>query len=269
MEKKLRDPRFGQPFVAKHAAVASPNNLATEIGNQILHDGGNAVDSMVAVNAALGVVFPHMTGAGGDAFWLIYDAKTKKEYVLNASGRAASHVGMDDYENQEAINDRGFRSAITVPGAVDGWYQAHQRFGELPFGDCLQPAINYAKEGFPVSNSLAKFAEEKLDLLRRNPETARVYLKGGIAPYTSGEIMTNTDLADTLENIALNGRDAFYKGEFANKLSKSMKENEGFLTVDDLFVHESTWEEPLRVNYAGKSVSSPPPNSDEIGRAHV
>src|SRR5690625_4139365 len=122
MTKQVQDPRYGHSFIAKQAAVASPNKLATVIGNNILQHGGNAVDAMVAVNAALGVVFPHMTGAGGDAFWLIYDAKTDKQYALNASGRSAASVSADDYQAQGKVDERGVKSAITVPGAVDGWY---------------------------------------------------------------------------------------------------------------------------------------------------
>lgn len=269
MVERIQDPRFGQPFVAKHAAVASPNNLATVIGNKILESGGNAVDSMVAVNAALGVVFPHMTGAGGDAFWLIYDAKTGKEYSLNASGRAASSVSGKDYKGKDAIDDRGVRSAITVPGAVDGWYQAHRSFGKIPFAECLKPAIDYAKDGFPVSESLAKFSEEKLNLLRQDPDMAKIYLKSGVAPCLPGEIMRNPDLAATLEAVASNGRDAFYKGEVAKKVDGYMKEEGGFLSYDDFAAHESTWSDPLFVAYQGKTVSAPPPNSDGMATLQI
>src|SRR5690625_317711 len=267
--KKTIDLHFGQPFVAKNAAVASPNTLSTVIGNQMLERGGNAVDAMVAVNAVLGVVFPHMTGAGGDAFWLIYDAKTKKEYALNASGRVAATVEIETYKGQENIDNRGIRSAITVPGAIDGWYEAHHRFGKMPFATCLKPAIHYARYGFPVSESLAKFSEKKLDLLRRDAEMAKVYLKNGVAPYLSGEIMRNPDLANTLEVVARRGRDGFYKGDVAKKMDTYMKKVDGFLSYQDFAEHTSNWSDPLSVKFQGKKVSAPPPNSDGMATLEI
>ncbi len=269
MNNKMRDPRYGHSFIARRAAVASPNKLATVIGNNMLQHGGNAVDAMVAVNAALGVVFPHMTGAGGDAFWLIYDAETDKQYALNASGRSAAEVNPDDYKEQGKVDDRGVRSAITVPGAVDGWYQANKHFGRLPFADCLAPAIDYAKNGFPVSESFAKFSEDYLDLLRAEPATAKVFLKDGVAPFRNGEIMRNPDLAATLETIAAEGREAFYKGTIADKIGEFMKENGGVLSTEDFAEHQSVWEDPLEVNYRGKKVSAPPPNSDGMATLQI
>src|ERR687886_744732 len=124
-----------RPFVARRAAVAAPHNLAAAAGLRVLGRGGSAVDAMVAVNAALGVVYPHMTGPGGDAFWLIHDAATGRQHVLNATGRAAAAASCDVFGGAAAIDPRGVRAALTAPGAVDGWAQAHARFGHLPFAD--------------------------------------------------------------------------------------------------------------------------------------
>lgn len=269
MTEQTQDPRYGHSFIATRAAVSSPNELSTVVGNNILRDGGNAIDAMVAVNAALGVVFPHMTGAGGDSFWLIHDGKSGKQYALNASGKSAANVDVKSYQEQGYIDDRGVESAITVPGAVDGWYQAHNRFGKLPFSDCLQPAIDYARNGFPVSKSLAQFSEQSLDLLRANDETAKTFLKDGVAPYLIGETMRNPDLANTLELIAKDGRDAFYQGEIADKISKYMEGYDGKLNTEDFAAHTSLWEAPLQVDFCGKKVSAPPPNSDGMATLQI
>ncbi|MHD0398671.1 gamma-glutamyltransferase [Staphylococcus simulans] len=268
MEDRI-DPRIGQPFVSKNAAVASPNNLATVAGNRIMQQGGNAIDAMVAVNATLGVVFPHMTGAGGDAFWLIYDAKTQRQYVLNASGRSVNHVDIERYQRQGFIDNRGVKAAITVPGAVDGWYEAHKRFGKLSFAECLAPAIEYARDGFPVSASLAQFSDEKLNVLRKYESTSKVFLKDQVSPYLEGEIFHNHDLANTLEAIAEKGSKAFYQGDIADKIVNHMEKENGDMTRDDLRKQQSQWEDPLFINYNGKTVSSLPPNSDGMATLQI
>lgn len=263
------DPRIGQPFVSKNAAVASPNNLATVAGNKIMQQGGNAIDAMVAVNATLGVVFPHMTGAGGDAFWLIYDAKTRQQYVLNASGHSVNDVDIEHYQQQDFIDNRGINAAITVPGAVDGWYEAHKRFGKLSFAECLAPAIEYARDGFPVSESFAQFSDEKLNILRRYDETSKIFLKDQVSPYLEGDIFYNRDLANTLEEIAEKGSKAFYQGDIADKIVNYMEKEKGYITRNDLRKHQSQWEDPLFINYNGKTVSSLPPNSDGMATLQI
>jgi len=264
-----QDPRFGRAYTARKAAVASPNQLASMAGYNVLQQGGNAIDAMVAVNAALGVVFPHMTGAGGDAFWLIYDAKSKKHYALNATGRSGKNVSLDDYKDQDAIDSRGPKAAITVPGAVDGWAQAHERFGKTSFKTCLEPAIQMAREGFPVSASLAKFSEMRLDLLRSYETTADTFLKDGVAPYMENEFMKNEPLAKTLELVAENGRDIFYKGEIADRICGFLQNQGGCLSKEDFANHRSEWVEPAEVEYRGRKVISPPPNSDGMATLQI
>src|SRR5699024_5414233 len=224
------------------AAVASPNNLATVAGNKIMQQGGNAIDAMVAVNATLGVVFPHMTGAGGDAFWLIYDAKTQQQYVLNASVHSVNDVDIEHYQQQDFIDNRGVNAAITVPGAVDGWYEAHKRFGKLSFAECLAPAIEYARDGFPVSESFAQFSDDKLNILRRYDEITKIFLKDQLYHDLEGDIYYNRDLASTREEIAEKGSKAFYQGDIADKIVNHMEKQQGYITRNDLRKHQSQWE---------------------------
>ncbi|WP_458683125.1 gamma-glutamyltransferase [Prescottella equi] len=165
------DPRVGRSFVSPKAAVASPNALATSAGValatsagvDVLTRGGTAVDAMVAVNAALGVVYPHMSGPGGDAFWLVHDSASGQQHVYNASGGAARAATIDRYP--KAVPSRGPGAALTVPGAVDGWCRTHERFGGLSLADCLARAIEYARDGFPVSPGLARYTADHADLL--------------------------------------------------------------------------------------------------------
>lgn len=269
MSEQQTDPRYGMPFTARKAAVASPNELASMVGYNILQKGGNAVDAMVAVNAALSVVFPHMTGPGGDAFWIFYDAEKQKYYTLNASGRAAENVSESIYKEKQEVDKRGPLSAITVPGAVDGWDKAHGRFGDLSFAECLQEAIDLAREGFPVSKSLARFQEKSLHLLRKNKRTAKTFLKRGIAPYLENDWMKNEALAKSLEMISQRGRKAFYEGDLAKEMVEDLEKMGGILTTNDFKQFESTWATPLEIDYRGKKVIAPPPNSEGMATLQI
>lgn len=255
------DPRYGRPFVARDSAVASPHQLATAVGNSILRRGGNAIDAMVAVNATLGVVFPHMTGPGGDAFWMIYDGATGERHVLNASGHTGSNASMACYKEKSQVDARGPRAAITVPGAVDGWLEAHSRFGRITFAECLQPAIDYARKGFPVNRLLAKYSDSFTKLLQDTPSTADVFLKDGKVPYQEGEILRNPDLAETLEAIVKGGRKTFYEGEIAQKITEYLQKHDGLLTQEDFSVYHAEWMKPISMQYRGKEVITQPPNS--------
>lgn len=257
------EPHHRRPFLARRAAVATPHELASVAGLRMLARGGSAVDAMVAANAALGVVYPHMTGVGGDAFWLVHDAATGRQHVLNASGRAAATATREAYGAGGAreIAPRGPRAALTVPGAVDGWAQSHARFGRLPFADCLAPAIELARDGFPLADSPARYAAEHRDLLAATPATAAAYLRPDGAPPRRGEVLRLPRLARTLEAIAAGGRAVFYEGEIAAAIATWSAESGGVLTADDLAAHRSDWVEPARVRYRGRTAVAPPPNS--------
>ncbi|MGP5394883.1 gamma-glutamyltransferase [Arthrobacter rhombi] len=248
-------------MMAGSAAVSSPHELATSAGVDILRRGGSAVDAMVATNAALGVLYPHMTGAGGDAFWVIHDAKSGSQHVLNASGRAGKEATREKYSGN-SIDPRGAMAALTVPGAVDGWCQANKRFGRLPLSDCLGSAIDYAHNGFPVSSSLAKFSASSVELLKSHPRTAETYLRNGTTPFDKGETMKNLDLATTLETIASEGRNAFYEGSIAREIGNFLSRHGGVLDADDFGAHESNWMDPIRARYRGRVAIAPPPNSE-------
>ena len=234
----------------------------------MLQQGGSAVDAMVAVNAALGVVYPHMTGPGGDAFWLIHDAATRQQHVLNASGRAGMGATLERYPGP-AIEPRGPLAALTVPGAVDGWVEAHGRFGRLPWARCLEPAVEYAREGVPVSQSLEIFSAQCADVLAAMPTTASIYLHADGAPYRRGQVLRNPDLARTLEAIAQDGRAAFYNGPIAESIGAFLAAVGGVLTVEDFSAHRSDWVDPLRVRYRGRTVVAPPPNSQAFAALQI
>jgi gamma-glutamyltranspeptidase len=255
------EPHYRRPFLARRAAIATPHERASVAGLEILARGGSAVDAMVAANAALGVVYPHMTGVGGDAFWLLHDAATGRQHVLNASGRAAAAATPEAYAGAAEIAPRGPRAALTVPGAVDGWAQAHARFGRLPFADCLAPAIALARDGFPLANSPARYAHDFRDVLAATPATAAAYLGPDGSPPPRGDVLRLPRLADTLEAIAAGGRSAFYEGEIAAAIAGWLARNGGVLTADDFAAHRSDWVDPARVRYRGRTAVAPPPNS--------
>jgi gamma-glutamyltranspeptidase/glutathione hydrolase len=257
------EPHHRRPFLARRAAVATPHELASVAGLEILARGGSAVDAMLAANAALGVVYPHMTGAGGDAFWLIHDAATGRQHVLNATGRAGAAATCEAYAvgGAREIAPRGPRAALTVPGAVDGWAEAHARFGRLPFADCLRAAIDLARDGFPVADSTGRYLAAHRDLLEATPATAAAYLRGDGAPPRRGEVLRLPRLADTLEAIAAGGRAVFYEGEIAAAIAAWSERDGGVLTAEDLAAHRSDWVEPARVRYRGRTAVAPPPNS--------
>lgn len=260
-----------RPFVARRAAVAAPHRLAAAAGLATLARGGSAVDAMVATNAALGVVYPHMTGAGGDAFWLIYDAATGASHVLNASGRAAAAATREQYaaSGGSHIEPRGPRAALTVPGAVDGWVQAHARFGRLPWSACLEPAIAYARDGVPVSPGQARFTARHRDLLASTPETAAVFLKPEGSPYEEGEPFRQPRLADTLELIADGRRAAFYEGPVARAIGDFLARHGGVLTTDDFARHTSEWLAPIELRYRGRRALNLPPNSQGFAALQI
>jgi gamma-glutamyltranspeptidase/glutathione hydrolase len=234
---------------------------------QVLRDGGSAVDAMVAVNATLSVVYPHMTGIGGDAFWIMYDATTGRVHALNATGRAAASATLPFYRRHGSeIPRRGALSALTVPGTVDGWLAAHERFGRLPLRRLLTPAIDFARRGFPVSNGLAGAYGRWEGLLRRTPDTARCLLIAGRSPV-AGDQLLQPALANTLEQIATDARAAFYEGRIAQEIAAWARRHGGVLTASDFAAHRSEWVEPLEGSYRGRRVLTTPPNSQ--GYVHL
>jgi gamma-glutamyltranspeptidase/glutathione hydrolase len=246
--------------IAQNGMACTSQPIATQVAIDILKKGGNAIDAAIAANAVLGLVEPTGNGIGGDLFAIIWDAKTEKLYGLNASGRSPKSL------NVEYFRDNGYKKIpsfgplpVSVPGCVDGWFEMHNRFGKMKMKEILNPAITYAKDGFPVTELIAYYWKRNAEILKQYPNFSTVYMPNGKTP-AKGEIFRNPYLANTLEKIAKGGRDAFYKGDIAKTIAKYMKQNGGFLSYNDLATHKSEWVEPISVNYRGYDVWELPPN---------
>ena len=253
--------------LAQNGMVATSHPLATQIGLDILKNGGNAIDAAIAANAALGLMEPTGSGIGGDLFAIVWDGKTKKLYGLNASGRSPQKLTLAYFEkeNMEKIPSYG-PLPVSVPGAVDGWFTLHEKFGSLPMKELLAPAINYAEKGLPLTQLIAwylQFATRFKEMGFPNIEDTYMNQNKGKLPG-EGEIYRNPYLADTYRKIAAGGRDAFYKGPVAATIANFIQEQGGFLSVEDLAQHASEWVEPVSVNYRGYDVWELPPNGQGI-----
>ncbi len=260
----------GKPFatrsevIATHTMAATSHPLATQVALDIMKSGGNAVDAAIATNAVLGLMEPVSNGIGGDLFAIIWDAKTKQLYGLNASGRSPYSLTLDYFTQQElsSIPSHG-PLPVSVPGTVDGWFEMHERFGSIPMSEILAPAVRYAREGFPVTEVIAYYWGRSVPTLSKYPGFTEQFTIDGRAP-AKGEIWKNPNLANTLERIGAEGRDVFYKGDFARIMDQYMKENGGFLSERDLAEHTGEWVEPVSTNYRGWDVWELPPNGQGI-----
>jgi len=257
--------------IAKHGMAATSQPLASQVAIDILKQGGNAIDAAIAANATLGLMEPTGNGIGGDIFAIVWDAKSQKLYGLNGSGRSPQSLKLEyfkkhDYDKIPALGPL----PVSVPGTVDGWFELHERFGSMDMNGVLQPAIDYAREGFPVSEVISYYWQGNARVLKRFPGFEEIFMPGGEAPK-KGEIFKNPYLANTLEKIAEGGRDVFYKGEIARKIDAYMKEHAhkymkgdkgegGYLRYEDLAAHRSEWVEPISANYRGHTVWELPPN---------
>ena len=250
------------PVRSDQGMVVCPHFLASQVGAQILREGGNAIDAAIATQAALGVVYPHMTGLGGDAFWLVYDAKTQSLQGLNGSGRAAAAATLEHYHRQglETIPHRGPLAAITVPGAVDSWAQAHQRLGYLDWAHLLQPAIQLATSGYPVTGSQAHWSRQDYPHFQKHSPSPSPFFPDDRVPIAD-ETATNLDLAQTLHILADGGAEAFYRGAIATRITDYLASVGGLLTASDWATHHSDWVEPIKTPYRGYRVAQMPPNS--------
>ncbi|HWZ84035.1 MAG TPA: gamma-glutamyltransferase [Terriglobales bacterium] len=256
-----QDRSYGRSMVVTNGGIAATSQvLASQAGADVLRRGGSAIDAAIAANAVLGVMEPMMNGVGGDLFLIYWDAKSGKLYGLNASGWAPRNLSIEFLKKQgiTAMPHEGIHS-VTVPGAVDGWSKAHQRFGRLPWKDLFAPAIFYAEHGYAVAEIAQEYWEGDKDRLKETPEAARVFLPQGKVPAI-GETFKNPDLARTLRLIADQGRDAFYRGEIAQAILKSSSALGGTMQADDLAEFSSEWVEPVSIDYRGWKVYELPPN---------
>jgi len=257
--------------LARHGMVCTSVSAATEVGIDILKRGGSAVDAAIAANAALGLMEPVSNGIGGDLFAIVYSANANKLYGINGSGRSPLGLSYDQMKaelaklHRETIPPVGMLP-ISVPGTVDAWAELHKRFGKLKLSDDLAPVIRYAEEGFPVTELIAYYWAFGPRLYKGLPgafvETYTLDGKGRTP--AKGDIFRNPALAKTLRLIAEKGRDAFYKGEIADKVDEFMRANGGFLRKADYEKPPSTWVEPVSTSYRGYDVFELPPNGQGI-----
>lgn len=267
-----RPNRFGpsrSSVMSQHGMVGTSQPLAAEVGIEILRQGGNAVDAAVAVAAMLNVLEPMSTGVGGDAFAIIYEAKTGRVRGLNASGRTAYAATLAEYERRlggpgvQAIPSNSLL-AVTVPGTVDGWATAVHSCGRMTLAQVLAPAIRAAEEGFPVAPQTALTWKEWQHALVQHPDSVKTWLGSPEGAPRPGELFRCSSLANTLRLIAEGGRDAFYNGPLAKAIIELSEENGGLLTHSDFVEHSSTWVETISVNYRGYDVLEMPPNGQGI-----
>jgi gamma-glutamyltranspeptidase/glutathione hydrolase len=244
------------------AATSQP--LATATAIRVLQDGGNAIDAAIAANAVLGLVEPTSCGLGGDLFAIVWDAKTKKLYGLNASGRAPLSATIELYRSKgyADIPNKGPLS-WSVPGCVSGWEALRSKFGTKPYSDTLAYAIKYADEGFPVSEIIASGWRASQRSLSRVPSAAETWFPDGQGPR-AGDVFKNPRLAKTLRMIAERGADAYYKGPIADAIVAYSQSVGGLFSKEDFSRHTATWVDPVSTNYRGYDVWELPPNGQGI-----
>ena len=265
----------GEPFstrsevIASNGMVATSHPLATQVGIDILKKGGNAIDAAIAANAAIGLMEPTGNGIGGDLFAIIWIEKEKKLYGLNASGRSPSSLDLDFFKtnNYSSIPAYG-PLPVSVPGCVDGWFELNERFGSMKMNSILKPAIEYAENGFPVTELVSYYMELASNNFYKYPNFKETYFINGASPK-KGELFKNLDLANTLKIISNEGRKGFYEGEIANIISTFIQEQGGFLSYEDLKNHRSEWVEPVSTNYRGYDVWELPPNGQGIAALQI
>ena len=258
--------------IAQHGMAATSQPLATQVALDILKRGGSAVDAAIAANAALGLMEPTGSGMGGDLFALVWDPKAKKLYGYNGSGRAPLGQTLEQLKarlgSRTAIPSFGALS-VSVPGAVDGWFALHGRFGRLPIRDVLAPAIAYARDGFPLSPYIAQGWAGNVRRLLASPDVEEkdnlraTFSRDGKTPE-AGQIWRNPDLAASLTKLAEGGRDAYYKGDIARTIDAYMKRIGGPLRYEDLAAHQGEWVEPISTSYRGYQVWELPPNTQGL-----
>jgi gamma-glutamyltranspeptidase/glutathione hydrolase len=255
--------------IAANGMVATSQPLATQVGLQVLKDGGNAIDAAIAANAAIGLMEPTGNGIGGDLFAIVWDAETETLYGYNGSGRSPQSLTLEWFRENgyESIPPYG-PLPVSVPGTVDGWFALHERFGNMDMAEILQPAIDYANEGFPVSEVIAYYWDRSISTREAYPGFLEQFTIDGRAPR-EGEIWRNPNLGNTLKAIAEGGRDAFYKGDIARTIGDYMSANGGFLSYEDMAAHEGEWVEPVSTNYRGVDVWELPPNGQGIAALQI
>jgi gamma-glutamyltranspeptidase / glutathione hydrolase len=247
--------------ITPYGIVATSQVQASQAGAEILSRGGSAIDAAIAANATLGVMEPDMNGIGGDLFAIYWDAKTGKLYGLNSSGWAPKSLTIEHLKSKGETTMPGAGiDSVTVPGAVEGWNQLHQRFGRIAWKDLFAPAIFYAENGFAVQEMIGADWKASQPKLERDPESRRVFLVHDQAPHM-GELFKNPDVAQALGLIASEGPQAFYSGAIARAILATEREFGGSMQADDLKEFTAEWVEPISITYRGWKVYELPPNA--------
>ena len=260
------------PVIAQNGMAATAHPLATQIALDILKAGGSAVDAAIAANAALGLMEPTGNGIGGDLFAIVYDPASGKLHGINGSGRSPKGQTLDQLleklDGTDSLPPVG-PLPITIPGTVDAWFAMHGKFGKLPMTDVLAPTVSYAREGHPIAPVIAMYLDRSLRAYTARQEAypfefdnaRKVWFSDGTAPE-AGEMFRNPDLANTLEAIGRDGRDAFYDGELTDVMVAYLRAQGSAFTRDDFADHESEWVEPACALYKdGYELCELPPNS--------
>jgi gamma-glutamyltranspeptidase/glutathione hydrolase len=252
----------GRPVTkAPSGMVTCPHALASQAGVDALKAGGSAVDAAIAASSTLAVIYPHMTGLGGDAFWLIYDAKANAVRYLDGGGRAAASASAQWFHERGHKTEIPFRgvlpATLTTPGAVASWVEAHRVYGRLPLKRDLEAAITHAREGFAVTERLARWIHDTAPELAPHPESAAIFTPQG-RPPSAGTQLTNPDLARTLDALAADGHAGFYGGEVAREMARFAQSQGGFFTEADLKNQTARWGEPLKGSYRGVTIYETP-----------
>ena len=251
----MTDITTGRPAtLAPNGLVTSPHTWASQAGVDVLRAGGSAIDAAVAASAVLSVVYPHMTSIGGDAFWLIYDAHSREVRYVDGGGRATASGTLDAFTKRglSEVPVKGvLPGTLTVPGAVASWTEAHAAYGRLPLKRCLESAIGYARDGFPVTARLAHWRDLQASELKKSPEAAAIFLR-------PGAVLDNPNLARTLEAIASDGWHGFYDGEVAHEMVRWSKAHDGFFAPGDLKAQIARWEQPIAGRYRDITIFETP-----------
>lgn len=257
------------PVYAKNGMVASVNSIATRVGVDVLERGGNAVDAAVAVGYVLAVTHPQAGNIGGGGFMLLRtkDGKTTAiDFREMAPSKASRDMFLDEKGNADSKKSLTSHLASGVPGTVAGFAMATEKYGTLPMSDLIQPALALAKDGFPVNQTLADdLVQYGREVLLNNHHSRAIFFKSGDVPWSKGEILIQTDLAASLDLIAKQGVDAFYKGPIADQIANEMEKNGGLITKADLAAYKAVERQPVSGTYRGYEVySMPAPSSGGI-----
>ena len=265
----------GLPFatrsevIGQNGMAATSHPLATQTAIDVLKSGGNAIDAAIAANAVLGLVEPTGCGIGGDLFAIVWDEKTNQLYGLNSSGPASKKMSID-YVKQQGFEKIPAYGAlpVTVPGAVAGWSALHDKFGKLPFENLFNNAIDYANNGFPVTELIAYYLKRSSSVFKDYENFSSVWMPSGATPK-KGEIFKNPLLAKTYQAIAKTNGKSFYEGSTATEIIRILNENGNPMSLSDLRNFSPEWVEPVSTNYRGYDVWELPPNGQGIAALQI